>query len=653
MAASEWHARQFALPWLEPVDAYARLRALNPLLLDGPGAHPEATQSHLAMGMLWEARCIDGRWSRTWADGSNDTLGDGLVGLRHITALPDVPAAAGFSGGLIGYFGYEATRLFEPTLAAPHPRRTPDIVLRLCRDAVVFDRRARTAHLHLADVDKDAMEARAKAYQAAWSQPVSIGPAAPLGPWTPSLGEDEFLEAVARVRDLIHNGDLFQANIATRFTAPCNQDPLALYAALARANPSPYMALLDFGDHQIVSSSPEQLLAMNQGTIRTRPIAGTRGRGTDAADDARLEQELLADPKERAEHTMLVDLLRNDVAKVSRPGTTRVTEAMSVERYQHVMHLVSQVEGTLREGVDFVDCMQAVFPGGTITGAPKHRACMRIEEAEPVARGPYTGSAGYLAWDGSAHWNILIRTLVLQDGVASLHAGSGIVADSEPAAEWAEANRKARSLRLESGPAATRLGEVTRHGAWRPATPPGHVEAHVLLIDNYDSFVHNLSDACAHLGARTTVVRNDVPVPPGDFTHVILGPGPGWPADSGSTMEVARTLPDVPVLGICLGHQALAAAHGGSVQVAPAVHGKTSPVHHNDPWLADLPDPFIATRYHSLVVTPPLGWTATAWLGDGTVMAMRHPERPVVGLQFHPESFCTEGGLHILHRFLQ
>jgi anthranilate synthase/aminodeoxychorismate synthase-like glutamine amidotransferase len=282
-----------------------------------------------------------------------------------------------------------------------------------------------------------------------------------------------------------------------------------------------------------------------------------------------------------------------------------------------------------------------------------------------VPRGPYTGSAGYLHLCGDAHWNILIRTVVIQDGLARVHAGSGIVADSVPAREWREAGAKAQAL-LEAATGqsqpsgnATRLGEVTLHGAWRPPVASRRQHARILLVDNYDSFVHNLADYCAAAGAEVLVVRNDADLEAAlaahQATHVILGPGPGWPKDSGITLQAARGLVGrLPMLGVCLGHQALAQAHGGAVHIGPAVHGKTSPIHHNgDALLAHLADPFAATRYHSLHVTPPPGWNVTAWLADGTVMAMRHPQHPVWGLQFHPESFCTEGGLEIVQRFLE
>jgi anthranilate synthase/aminodeoxychorismate synthase-like glutamine amidotransferase len=312
----------------------------------------------------------------------------------------------------------------------------------------------------------------------------------------------------------------------------------------------------------------------------------------------------------------------------------------------------------------------ALFPGGTVTGAPKVRACQRIHEAEPVSRGLYTGSLGYLSWSGNAHWNILIRTLLLADGEATVFAGSGIVADSDPEREWKEANRKARAL-LDAaegrtgGAAMDRLGEVTAHGSWSPPRPsrtlPGR---RVLLVDNYDSFVHNLADYCAALGAEVRVVRNDADwrgaIAAFGPTHVLLSPGPGWPAEAGATVEIAREMAGkLPVLGVCLGHQAIGAAFGGTVEVHPKgpVHGRPDDVHHSGEGLfKGLPSPLKGARYHSLIVRDgTLGpdWAVDARLQDGTVAAIRHRRHPTFGLQVHPESLCTEGGLELLANFLE
>jgi anthranilate synthase len=667
--------------WIEPIDAYLRLRRAGrkPLLLDGLGLHPEARFAYVAFTPAHELKVEAPFCTDASEAGSTETraniLGHMAAVLRD-SRFP-VPEEAPFTGGWAGFLSYEFARIVEPTLPPRKgPPGVPDAWLNLYLDCLVLDRTERTARLFCADLDGDLAAPRKRA-DAALSD-LAIDVVRPRLPppeprdWKTSLSQDQFMVAVSELRRRIHEGDLFQANVATRFSAPCDSDPVALLAALQEANPSPYMALLEGPGFAVVSASPEQLLAVDAatGTVRSRPIAGTRRRGATNDEDARLEQELLSDPKEQAEHTMLVDLVRNDVAKVSRPGSVRVPESMSVERYRHVMHLVSRIEGSLRDGGDAWDAILALFPGGTVTGAPKVRACQRIHDAEPVSRGLYTGSLGYLSWSGNAHWNILIRTLLLADGEATVFAGSGIVADSDPEREWKEANRKARALLdaaegRSGGGSATRLGEVTSHGSWTPPRPtrtfPGR---RVLLVDNYDSFVHNLADYCAALGAEVKVLRNDADwrgaIDAFHPTHVILSPGPGWPDGAGCTLEAAAELSGkVPLLGVCLGHQSIGQANGGVVEVHPQgpVHGRADLVHHEGKGLfAGLPNPLRAARYHSLVVRDgSLGpdWIVDARLADGTIAALRHRTAPTFGLQVHPESICTERGLELVANFLE
>ncbi|HLF17091.1 MAG TPA: chorismate-binding protein [Candidatus Thermoplasmatota archaeon] len=668
--------------WLEPTEAYARLRAagLRPTLLDAASAHPEARWAFVAFDPMREIRVKGGRVADSAPDVPKPT---GVVPyLRAAFAATRFPGteAAPFTGGWVGFFGYAFARHLDPRVSVHADSGPgPDALLRLHRGAIAFDLAGRKATLFMADlegVSEDARSRLAVAEQALARETPALQVGTATGGWEPSLGQEAFEAAVRKLQALVHDGDHFQANLATRFRTRVEGDPLALYGRLRLANPGPFMALLEDGDFAIASSSPEQLLAIEGRRIRTRPIAGTRKRGATLAEDEAMERELVTDPKEQAEHTMLVDLLRNDVARVSRPGTVRVAERMSVERYRHVMHLVSRVEGELRPGADLLDAFAAIFPGGTVTGAPKLRAARRIAEAEPVPRGPYTGSVGYLSWSGNAQWNILIRTLVLHREhpaaawTADVHAGSGIVAGADPGREWKETNRKAKALLdavegtalpAASGPK-PRLGEVTRHGSWNPprATKrfPG---ARVLLVDNEDSFVHNLADYAAALGAAVEVIPNraDWRAAMARFrpTHIILSPGPGWPRDAGCSEEMARELTGrLPVLGVCLGHQAIASAHGGRIGVKGPVHGRTDAILHQGAGLfAGLPSPFTATRYHSLVVEEPAlppEWMVTARLGDGTVMALRHRRHPTHGLQFHPESLCTEHGLELLARFL-
>jgi anthranilate synthase/aminodeoxychorismate synthase-like glutamine amidotransferase len=712
------------VPWLGPTDAYAALGDRDAFLFAGGGRHPEARRSFLALRPVATIQIEGDRVVEETPAGQRvHRIEDALHVLRSATDATrlDVAEPEGFTGGWVGVIAYEAARLWEPTLPRPHERTGPDVVLRLCTDAVVFDRAARTVRIHTRDLAshpvpgpdaaaRAAAIAKRLARGAPETSPVSEAHArraagAAPGAWRSSLDEAAFRAAVEALRQRIRTGDLFQANLATRFDADLRTvrgavpgvaggagrdvdgdvdaaagdvDPgddatcLELFRALRTHNPGPFSMLAPFGDARIVSSSPELLFAVQDGVIRSRPIAGTRRRGRDATDDAVMEHELRTDAKEQAEHTMLVDLVRNDIARVSVPGTVRVPELMSVERYRRVMHLVSRVEGRVRPGTGFVDWLGALFPGGTVTGAPKHRACVRIREYEPVARGAYTGSAGTLSWSHNACWNILIRTAVVADGRASVHAGSGIVIASDPGREWKEAGYKARALLEAAGDATRRLagaspddaGTVTRHGTWSPRLPPERAapETRVLLVDNYDSFVHNLADYCAALGADVRVIRNDEDwlgaVAAFDPTHVILSPGPGRPEDAGASLEIARSFVGrKPLLGVCLGHQCLAVAAGAAVVVADeAVHGRADEVRHEASMLFAAAGTTRGARYHSLVVdeaTLPAPWRVTARLADGTVMAMEDAARRAFGLQFHPESVATRGGHEILLRFLR
>lgn len=671
-----------AVAWIEPLDAYVRLRAAGhkPLLMGSAGGHPEARWCFLACTPVHELKVESPFCTDSSEAGSTETRGNVLGHMAAVLrgARFRVHEDAPFTGGWAGFLSYEFARVLEPALThRKGPPGVPDALLHLYTDCLVLDRATRTATLHCADLGGQGGALRERMERIAGNLLRDLvrprPPALALATWETSLSQDQFMVAVAELRRLIHCGDLFQANLATRFTAPCDADPAALYASLEAANPSPFMALLEQPGFAVVSGSPEQLVAVDaaSGAVRSRPIAGTRKRGATPDLDDRMERELLDDAKEQAEHTMLVDLVRNDVAKVSQPGTVRVPERMSVERYRHLMHLVSRVEGTLRPGADAWDAVLALFPGGTVTGAPKVRACQRIHDAEPVSRGLYTGSLGFLSWSGNAGWNILIRTLLLADGQATVFAGSGIVADSDPEREWKEANRKARALldaaEGRTGAGATdRLAEVTPHGSWSPPAPPRQAGKgrRVLVIDNVDSFVHNLADYCALLGAQVRIERNDADwraaVKEFRPTHILLSPGPGWPDEAGCTPEVVRELGGrLPILGVCLGHQAIGAVAGGVVEVHPAgpVHGRAEAVAHDGKGLfRGLPSPFSATRYHSLVVRDgTLGpdWVVDARLGDGTVMALRHRTAPTFGLQFHPESLCTQGGLELLANFLE
>ncbi len=365
-----------------------------------------------------------------------------------------------FSGGLVGYFGYDTIRYIEPKLAHnPNPDRhqTPDILLMLSEQLVVFDNLASRLYIivYVDPSETDAYQrgqARLEQLVKLIEQPGTQPPAESSGI---SISEQDFesgftregyMHAVQQARQYIIDGDAMQIVLSQRLSIPFDAEPLNLYRALRGLNPSPYMYYMNLGDHHVVGSSPEILVRLEQGKVTVRPIAGTRPRGGSEAEDRRLEQELLADPKELAEHLMLIDLGRNDAGRVAKTGSVILTDKMIIERYSHVMHIVSNVEAELKEGMSAMDVLRATFPAGTVSGAPKIRAMEIIDELEPVKRGIYSGAIGYLSWNGNMDTAIAIRTAVIKDGTLYIQAGAGIVYDSVPENEWAETMNKGRAI---------------------------------------------------------------------------------------------------------------------------------------------------------------------------------------------------------------
>ncbi len=375
-------------------------------------------------------------------------------------SVPDVPGLPPITGGLVGYFGYDTVRLIEPRLGAnphPDPLGVPDILLMVTDELVVFDGLSGTLTL-LVLVDPEAENARerglarlAELYERL-REPLPAREASGSGlavreeDFRGEFGEAEFTAAVARIKDYIVKGDCMQVVLSQRQSVAFEAKPIELYRALRRLNPSPYLFHLDLGDHHVVGASPEILVRLDHGEVSVRPIAGTRPRGADEAEDRANEASLLADPKERAEHLMLIDLGRNDIGRIARAGTVEVTERFAVERYSHVMHIVSNVVGRLEPGRSAMDVLRATFPAGTLSGAPKVRALEIIQELEPVKRGVYSGAVGYLSWNGNMDTAIAIRTAVVKDGRLHVQAGAGIVHDSDPSSEWQETLSKARAV---------------------------------------------------------------------------------------------------------------------------------------------------------------------------------------------------------------
>lgn len=371
--------------------------------------------------------------------------------------VPDIPELPRFTGGMVGYFGYETIQYIEPRLkteSKPDVLNTPDIFLMVSKELVVFDSLSGKIFIivHVDPKQDRAFQAGQKRLDELAKmlrQPVpdvsNNIPQVPVN-FVSEFPEDKFKQAVDETREYIREGDVMQVVLSqrqsTEFTAP----PINLYRSLRSLNPSPYMYYMNMDDFYIVGSSPEILVRLEDNEVTVRPIAGTRPRGKDAQHDLDLEKELLQDPKELAEHLMLIDLGRNDVGRVAQTGTVALTDKMIIERYSHVMHIVSNVTGQLDGKLDAIDVLRATFPAGTVSGAPKIRAMEIIHEYELSKRGVYSGAVGYISWDGNMDTAIAIRTAVIKDEKLYIQAGAGIVYDSVPENEWIETNNKAGAM---------------------------------------------------------------------------------------------------------------------------------------------------------------------------------------------------------------
>ena len=378
--------------------------------------------------------------------------------LRFKMALQ--PGLPRFCGGLAGYFGYDAVRYIEKKLEAscpPDELGCPDILLLQCEELAVIDNLSGKLHLIVyADPAQPDALARAtqrlQALKARLAQAVRV-PAVKPSPAQPvqrDFAKADYLAAVERAKELIAGGDFMQVQVGQRIHKRFDASPLSLYRALRSLNPSPYMYYYHFGDSHVVGASPEILVRQEKTDlgekITIRPLAGTRPRGATPELDKLTEQELINDPKERAEHVMLIDLARNDIGRIAQTGTVKVTEAFAVERYSHVMHIVSNVEGILKPGMSNMDVLRATFPAGTLTGAPKVHAMEIIDQLEPTKRGLYGGACGYLSYAGDMDVAIAIRTAIIKDGELYVQAAAGVVADSVPELEWRETEHKARAI---------------------------------------------------------------------------------------------------------------------------------------------------------------------------------------------------------------
>jgi anthranilate synthase component 1 len=448
-----------------PVSAYKKLRSegCSFLLESVEGGEKWGRFSFLGLNpsLLFQVKGGQTRIQRQGRTEVLDSAADPFEHLRQLlagftpVATPGLPR---FWGGLVGYLGYDMVRYIERLPNLTPSTDMPEARLMLADNLLIFDNLRQTikilalVHLDLEMPLKDQYDRALAAIDVLVGllrQPVPLGETPPpvkAPPLASNLSRARFEDMVRTAKEYIAAGDVIQVVLSQCFSTPLRHDPFDLYRALRSINPSPYMFYLDQGDIKVVGASPEILVRLEDGQVSYRPIAGTRPRGATAKEDQALEAELLADPKERAEHLMLVDLGRNDVGRVSKIGSVRVPELFSIERYSHVMHIVSQVEGELAPEHDGLDLLKSTFPAGTVAGAPKVRAMEIIEELEPTRRGPYAGAVGYLSFGGNLDFCITIRSFTIHQGRVYLQVGAGIVADSDPATEFQETVNKGMAL---------------------------------------------------------------------------------------------------------------------------------------------------------------------------------------------------------------
>lgn len=464
--------REIAADLDTPVSAFLKLhRGGRGFLLESvEGGDRWGRYSFFATDPLMTLRAVDGRLEARNRDGSVDTLdGDPIEALARVIEpfrLAPVDGLRGFVGGFVGYLAYDVVRCIE---ALPVDTRddlgVADIAGMIADCFIVFDNVTHTMKIvRLARIEEQDRGDHASLEHAYRNAVAAIEATVEhLRSATPSLPEpldreyeppqsnmtrEDYGRAVERAREYIRAGDIIQVVLSQRFSGPLCSHPFSVYRALRTVNPSPYMFYLDLGDEVVVGSSPEVMVKVEGRRATVRPIAGTIRRGTDEEEDRQLVEKMLADPKEQAEHIMLLDLGRNDLGRVAVTGSVRVDEQMAVERYSHVHHIVSNVSGTLREDAGRFDAFRATFPAGTLSGAPKVRAMEIIEELEPTRRGVYGGAVGHVDFDGNLDTCIAIRTVVIKDGKVHVQAGAGIVADSIPEQEQAECEAKARAVLL-------------------------------------------------------------------------------------------------------------------------------------------------------------------------------------------------------------
>ena len=593
--------------------------------------------------MTSDGHAIDAGGTRIETDGTVRGLMDALRKVLAEAPTPGpVSGAIPFAGGLVGAVGFDVAHRLAGSI--PPPSAAPEILLYGPPSVIVFDHLSRRAALLHDGPEEERLALRGEVISLLAGgvnrTSATVGFSEPV----PSMTQGEYMAAVDTAREHIAAGDVYQLVLSVNFAGETELDPFDVYRGLRLLNPSPYMYFCELGETRVIGSSPEALVRLRGTGAELRPIAGTRPRYNDEETDRRAESELLDDAKEAAEHVMLVDLARNDLGRVAVPGSIRVDPYRAIERYSHVMHLVSGVTGVMEPGADAFDLFAAAFPAGTVVGR---------------AQGPGPGIARRVGarhpGDIRGHGRLL-RT--------RWEHGPG---DRDPD------DRHERGPVLISGGSRDRRRQRPGHrvggsqvqgrgDARCPGERGGRAMSRVLLVDNYDSFTYNVVQALRILGAEVVVRTND------DIdlqsarelapTHLVVSPGPGRPESAGESMNVIEgMMGEVPILGVCLGHQALAAVLGGRVERAAELrHGKSSPVYHDSATIyAGLPNPFEAGRYHSLAVKEddlPEELVVTSFTSDGEIMGIRHREHPVEGVQFHPESLLTPHGDLLLRNFL-
>jgi anthranilate synthase len=543
-----------------------------------------------------------------------------------------------FFPSYIGYFSYEfADYLAKKTHAGK--RLFPDAFFQYFCEGLVIDNGEIIQHDPLPEIELKSPMLDAQAL-------------------IPAMDQAAFSRAVDEIKEKIRAGDLYQVNLSMAFDFSLGApDAVALYQAMREYFKSPFMAFFGGDNWQILSQSPERLFSLHDNTISARPIAGTRKRGDSAERDQELFDELMSSSKENAEHAMLLDMVRNDINQVAKPGSMRITEDRSVEFYPNVMHLVSELSAYTEKSLG--EIFAALFPGATITGAPKENVMACIAELENAPRGPYTGSLGYISRDFGCDFNILIRSVLMHHQKAWINTGAGIVIDSINNHEWKEAHNKAQNI--NNILSKKFKSYISKNNIINKSLEYDHIKItranhNVLFIEHKDSFSFNIVEAVRRLGAHCDIHSNyDLDL--ANYSHIILGPGPGNPEHMPDLINFIIRIKKahVAALGICLGHQALAHAFGIKIErLALPVHGHGHEVKHNSQGLfAHLPNNCRFGRYHSLhIKEAPRDFIVDAWTNDDCIMAIRHKDLPLFGVQFHPESYLSPDGLRLIGNFL-